>query len=112
MSMDSIKDSIINAGKYVSENASIATTKANLKLTLKSKSDVLEKEYAKLGREYFDGLSKTDKKKYKNILDLESEVEKLKHELDVINETKVCQKCGTKVTKDIKFCPECGSKVN
>lgn len=112
MTMDSIKDSIINAGKYVSENASLATSKANLKLTLKSKTDVLNKEYAALGREYFESLSKTEKKKYKNIIDLEEEIEKLNRDLDIINESKVCQKCGTKVTKDIKFCPECGSKVN
>ncbi len=112
MSMDSIKDSLINAGKYVSENATLATTKANLKITLKSKTDVLTKEYASLGREYFNGLAKTEKKKYKTILELEEEIAKINHELNVLNETRVCQKCGTKVTKDINFCPECGSKVN
>lgn len=110
--IDNIKDGIVSAGKYVSENASIATSKANTKLNLKTKEDVLEKEYANLGREYFNTLTKKDKNKYKNILDLESEIEKLKEEIEILNGTKACQKCGTKVTKDMIYCPDCGSKVN
>lgn len=112
MTMDKIKEQILSAGKYVSENASLATSKANLKITLKSKTDALNAMYASLGKEYFNNLSKTEQKKHKDILELASEVDKLNRELDAINETKVCQKCGTKVTKDIKFCSECGSKVN
>ena len=112
MSLDDIKESIVSAGKYVSQNASIATTKANIKINLKSREDVLEKEYAKLGKEYFNNLTKKEKNSYKNIIELEGEIEKLKSELDTLNESKVCQKCGTKITKDIKYCSECGSKVN
>ena len=112
MSIDDIKDSIVSAGKYVSQNASIATSKANVKLNLKSKEDVLLKEYAKLGKEYFDGLTKKEKTKYKNIIELEEEIAKLNNELDTLNDSKVCQKCGTKVTKDMTYCGECGSKVN
>lgn len=110
--IDNIKDGLVSAGKYVSENASIATSKANTKLNLKTKEDVLEKEYAKLGREYFNTLTKKDKNKHKEILDLESEIEKLKKEIEVLNGTKACQKCGAKITKDMTFCPDCGSKVN
>ncbi len=110
--IDNIKDGLVSAGKYVSENASIATSKANTKLNLKSKEDALEKAYAVLGREYFNSLTKKDKNKHKEILDLESDIENLKTELEILNGTKVCQKCGTKVTKDMTFCPDCGSKVN
>ena len=77
--IDNIKDGIVSAGKYVSENASIATSKANTKLNLKTKEDVLEKEYANLGREYFNTLTKKDKNKYKNILDLEKRIEHLEY---------------------------------
>ena len=45
-------------------------------------------------------------------LSLEEEVNSLQDELNRLNEFKVCQKCGTKVTKDISYCPDCGSKVN
>lgn len=110
--IDNIKDGLMSAGKYVSENASIATSKANTKLNLKSKEDALEKAYASLGREYFESLTKKDKNKHKDILELENEIEKLTKELDILNGTKVCQKCGSKVSKDSAFCPECGSKVN
>ncbi len=112
MTIDKIKDSLISAGKYVSENANIATSKANVKLNLKSKEDALESEYAKIGKEYFNSLSKKEKDKYKNLLSLEEEVNSLQDELNRLNEFKVCQKCGTKVTKDISYCPDCGSKVN
>lgn len=111
MTMDKIKDQILSAGKYVSENASLATSKANIKITLKSKSDALNAMYAKLGREYFESMTKTEQKKHKDIMDLESEIEKLNHELDAINDARVCQNCGTKVTKTNTYCPECGSKL-
>lgn len=112
MSMDKIKEQILSAGKYMSENANLATSKANIKITLKSKTDALNSMYASLGKEFFNGLTKKEQKKYTDILELEKEIEKLNHELDAINESKVCQKCGTKVTKSITYCPECGSKVN
>ncbi len=112
MSIDNIKDSIVSAGKYVTENASIATSKANAHLNLKTKQDVLEKEYAKLGREYFSSLNKKDKTKYKDIVRLEEEIANLSEEIDTLKGTRVCQKCGTKITKEMTFCPECGSKVN
>ena len=35
MTIDKIKDSLISAGKYVSEKANIATSKANVILNLK-----------------------------------------------------------------------------
>ncbi len=112
MSIDNIKDSIVSAGKYVTENASIATSKANAHLNLKTKQNVLEKEYAKLGREYFNGLTKKDKTKYKEIVRLEEEIANLSDEIETLKGTHVCQKCGTKTTKEMTFCPECGSKVN
>lgn len=112
MTMDKIKEQILSAGKYVSENANLATSKANIKITLKSKTDALNAMYASLGKEYFNTLSKTEKKEHSDIVELEAEVEKLNHELDAINEARVCQKCGTKVSKNINYCPECGSKVN
>lgn len=111
MSMDKIKEQILSAGKYMSENATLATSKANIKITLKSRTDALNAMYANLGREYFSTLSKKEQKKYADILALEEEISKLNRELDAINDSKVCQKCGTKVTKPDSFCPECGSKV-
>ena len=111
MSMDSVKEQLLSAGKYVSENASIATSKANIKITLKSKTDALNAMYASLGKEYFNGLTKKEQKKYTDILELEEEIRKLNRDLDAINDARVCQKCGTKVSKSDSFCPECGSKV-
>lgn len=112
MSIDNIKDSIVSAGKYVTENASIATSKANAHLNLKTKQDVLEKEYAKIGRDYFKGLTKKEKAKYKDIVRLEEEIANLSDEIDTLKGTRVCQKCGTKITKDMTYCPECGIKYN
>lgn len=112
MTIDKIKDQLLSAGKYVSENATLATSKANLKLTLKTKTDALNNLYAEVGREHFNSLSKKEQKEYKAIMDLEEEISKINRDLDLINETKVCSKCGTKVTKSITYCPECGSKVN
>ena len=112
MNFDEIKESIMSAGKYVSQNASIATSKANLKINLKTKTDLLEKEYAKLGREYFSKMTKKEKANYANITALEEEVKKLNAELDTLNDARVCQKCGAKLSKDIKECPNCSGQAN
>lgn len=112
MTMDKLKEQIISAGKYVSENASLATSKANLKITLKTKTDALNNLYAGIGKEHFNSLPKKEQKNYKEVLELEEEISKINRDLDLINESKVCSKCGTKVTKSVTYCPECGSKVN
>lgn len=112
MLIENIKDSLMSAGKYVTENANLATSKANAHLNLKTNQDILEKEYAKLGREYYNTLTKKEKSKYKDIMRLEEEIDNITKEIDNLKGIQVCQKCGNKVTKDITFCPDCGSKVN
>lgn len=111
MSINDLKESLLSAGKYVTENASIATSKASAKLTLKQKQDALEKEYAKIGKNYFSSLSKKEKNNYKEILELEEEIKKIEANINDLNDARVCQKCGAKVSNDITYCPECGNKL-
>lgn len=112
MSLEDIKNGIYSAGKYVSENASLATSIANIKLNLKTKEDLLEKEYAKLGKIYFNKSKKKNGEEFKKIISLQEDIDKLNSELSSLKGTKVCSNCGTKQTKENSFCSECGCKIN
>ena len=51
---DEMKESLVSAGKDVSQKAKEVSGVAKLKLDVKSKEDYVEKQYAELGRTYFD----------------------------------------------------------
>lgn len=50
---DEMKESLVSAGKDVSQKAKEVSGVAKLKLDVKSKEDYVEKQYAELGRTYF-----------------------------------------------------------
>lgn len=112
MSLEDIKNGIYSAGKYVSENATLATSIANIKLNLKTKEDLLQKEYAELGKKYFDKTKKKTGEDFSKIVELQNEIDKLNEELSSLKGTKVCSNCGSKQIKGNTFCSECGSKIN
>lgn len=49
---DEMKESLVSAGKDVSQKAKEVSGVAKLKLDVKSKEDYVEKQYAELGRTY------------------------------------------------------------
>ena len=51
---DEMKESLVSAGKDVSQKAKEVSGIAKLKLDVKSKEDYVEKQYAELGRIYFE----------------------------------------------------------
>ena len=51
---DEMKESLVSAGKDVSQKAKEVSGIARLKLDIKSKEDYVEKQYAILGRMYYE----------------------------------------------------------
>ena len=107
-----LRDELVSAGKEVGEKVSDASTVAKKKIDILSKEDVLEKQFAELGREYYYQNKEKDEEKsdlFAEIAATEAEIQKLKDEILKIQGSAECPSCGTKQSSDHSFCTNCGS---
>ena len=81
---DEMKESLVSAGKDVSQKAKEVSGVAKLKLDVKSKEDYVEKQYAELGRTYFDAHKddeeNAENEQFKVIKEALAEIERMKTE--------------------------------
>ena len=89
---DEMKESLVSAGKDVSQKAKEVSGVAKLKLDVKSKEDYVEKQYAELGRTYFDA-HKDDEENAEN--------EQFKVIKEALAEMKKAAEAGRDSTKDM-----------
>lgn len=113
---DKLGESLVSAGKDVSQRAKDISEIAKLKLDIKSKEDYVQKQYAALGQAYFE--------KHKNDADSEEseqffligealeEIERMKAEVLRIQGSLECPKCGVKMPEGAAFCSNCGAKLD
>ena len=109
-----LRDELVSAGKEVGEKVSDASTVAKKKIDILSKEDVLEKQFAELGREYYYQNKEKDEEKsdlFAEIAATEDEIQKLKDEILKIQGSAECPSCGTKQSSDHSFCTNCGSSM-
>ncbi len=109
-----LRDELVSAGKEVGEKVSDASTVAKKKIDILSKEDVLEKQFAELGREYYYQNKEKDEEKsdlFAEIAATEAEIQKLKDEILKIQGSAECPSCGTKQSSDHSFCTNCGSSM-
>ncbi len=82
---DEMKESLVSAGKDVSQKAKEVSGVAKLKLDVKSKEDYVEKQYAELGRTYFDAHrddeENAENEQFKVIKEALAEIERMKTEI-------------------------------
>lgn len=80
---DEMKESLVSAGKDVSQKAKEVSGVAKLKLDVKSKEDYVEKQYAELGRTYFDAHrddeENAENEQFKVIKEALAEIERMKN---------------------------------
>lgn len=113
---DKLGESLVSAGKDVSQRAKDMSEIAKLRLDIKSKEDYVEKKYAALGEAYYE--------KHKNeegcedaeqlflIGEALEEIERMKAEVLRIQGSAECPKCGTKMPDGASFCSSCGAKMD
>lgn len=109
-----LRDELVSAGKEVGEKVSDASTVAKKKIDILSKEDVLEKQFAELGREYYYQNKEKDEEKsdlFAEIAATEAEIQKIKDEILKIQGSAECPSCGTKQSSDHSFCTNCGSSM-
>ena len=119
---DEMKESLVSAGKDVSQKAKEVSGVAKLKLDVKSKEDYVEKQYAELGRTYFDAHkddeenAENEQFKVINVVGSEiyrtlAEIERMKTEILNLQGAAECPNCGARMPQGASFCSSCGTKM-
>lgn len=116
--MTDIKDTISKITKTITKTSGEVIKNTKLNISLSSEEENLKKIYYDIGKKvheiymYGGTLGKFFDEKYKEIVDAEEKISKLREEIDSVKGTKTCPKCGKSVDKLAGFCPKCGFKMD
>ena len=112
---DNLKGSLFAAGRDVSQKAKEVSEVAKLKMDIHTKEDFIEKQFASLGRAYYEAnkenVSEADAEQFAVIKEAFEEIERMKQQVLDIQGVVQCPNCGKKVPADNSFCSDCGTKL-
>ena len=113
---DDLKGSLFAASRDVSQKAKEVSEIAKLKMDIHSKEDFVEKQFAILGRAYYDAnkdnASEKDVEQFRVITEAMEEIERMSQQVLDIQGVAQCPNCGKKVPVDNSFCSACGTKLD
>ena len=113
---DDLKGSLFAAGRDVSQKAKEVSEVAKLKMDIHTKEDFVEKQYAILGRAYYeankDNASEKDAEAFRVITEAIEEINRMNQQVLDIQGVVQCPNCGKKVPSDNAFCSDCGAKLD
>ena len=102
---DKLSETIVSAGKDVGQKAKDVSGIAKLKMDIRSKEDFVEKQYAELGKAYYE-------KHFFLITEALGEIERMRAEVFKLQGAVECPKCGAKMPQGAAFCSSCGTKMD
>lgn len=114
LDFDKIKDSLVNAGKEVESMAKDVSAVAKIKMDIHNKEVFLEKQYALLGKAFYNAHKDEDveeKNYFPSIIEAEAELIRLNEELLAAQGAIACPSCGSKQPNDKGFCSDCGAAL-
>lgn len=112
---DKLGETIVTAGRDVTQKAKDISGVAKLKMDIKAKEEFVNRQYAEIGELYYDA-HKNDVpapfEQFESIAETLESIEQMKKELLDLKGAKECPKCGTKTSDEASYCPSCGAKLN
>lgn len=112
---DDLKGSLFAAGRDVSQKAKEVSEVAKIKMDIRTKEDFVEKQFASLGRAYYeankDNVANTDAEQFAVIKEAIDEIERMNQQLLDIQGVVLCPNCGKKSPVGTSFCSDCGTKL-
>lgn len=111
---EKIGDTMVTVGKDVTQKAKDLSGVAKLKIDIKSKEDFVEKQYALIGRKYYEAHKDDDVLDYGEVSVIEEalqSIEEMKAQLLELKGAKKCPQCGAEVSGEACFCANCGAKI-
>lgn len=113
---EGLKDSIFAAGRDVSQKAKEVSELAKLKMDIHTKEDFVEKQFAVLGRAYYEvnkgNASVEEEEQFGIIKEALDEIERMNQQILDIQGVVACPNCGKKVPADNSYCSACGAKLD
>lgn len=112
--LDKVKETLVNAGKEVEDKAKEASAVAKIKYEMHTKESFLEKQYALLGRAFYEAHKEEDipeKVYFTSIIEAEEEIKRLNAELLEVQGATECPNCGNKQDADKAYCADCGTAL-
>ena len=113
---DKLKDDLFSVGKEVGDRVSDVSNIAKLKLELRSKEDFIQRQFAELGRLYYEAHkeaadSVAEQDMFNSIAETEAQIAETKSAILNLQGAICCPECGEKYQKGYKFCPFCGGEL-
>lgn len=113
---ENLKGSLFSAGRDVSQKAKEVSEVAKLKMDIRTKEDFVEKQYAILGRAYYeankDDINERDAEQFGVITEALEEIARMTQQVLDIQGVVQCPNCGKKMPSDNTFCSDCGARLD
>ena len=112
--LNKVKESLISAGKEVENMAKDASAIAKIKIDIHNKEVFLEKQYALLGKAFYEAHKGEDVEEsvyFPSIEEAQVEIAQLKADLLATQGSVECSECGSKQPENSAFCSDCGASL-
>lgn len=113
---DKLGESLVSAGRDVSQKAKDVSEIAKLKIDIKAKEDYVDRQYRELGAAYYDKHKNEEEcdeaEQFFLISEALNEIERMKAEVLRIQGSAVCPNCGMKMPEGAAFCSSCGNRMD
>jgi len=114
LDLNKVKESLVNVGKEVESKAKDVSTVAKIKIDIHNKEVFLEKQYALLGKAYYEAHKDEDVEEsvyFPSITEALIEIAKLNADLLAAQGAVECPACGSRQPQDKAFCSDCGGSL-
>ena len=112
--LNKVKESLVSAGKEVESMAKDASAIAKIKIDIHNKEVFLEKQYALLGKAFYEAHKDEDIEEqvyFTSIKEAEVELVELNAKLMTAQGSVECPSCGSKQPQDKTYCADCGASL-
>ncbi len=115
---DDIKSSLYSAGKDISKKAKDVSGVARLKMDIRAKEDYVEKQYAAIGKAYYEShkdseeINETDAAEFRVVEEALLEIARMKAAILKIQGASECPNCHANMPEGASFCSSCGAKMD
>ncbi len=111
---DKLGETLMTAGRDVSQKAKELSGAAKLNLDIKAKEDFVQKQYTEIGRQYYEAHKDDDSTEFEQFASIREaleSIEQMRKDLLELKGAKACPQCGAKMSEDAAFCSECGASL-
>lgn len=112
---EKVGGTISSKSKDVAKKAKEMAEIAGLNGKISAQEEIIRRNYLEIGKavfeKYKDGASEDFSEQCEKIEMANTEIDKIKDEILIIKNAKLCPNCGAEVVAENTFCPGCGSAM-